>query len=494
METIEQEVRPPRGIIIGAGVSGIVAAVALARAGITDYTIYEKADRVGGTWRDNTYPGVACDVPSHLYSFSFAPNPDWSRQFAAGTEIQAYVEDVAHRYGVVQRMRFGEEVVRCEFANGRWHVETASGRRDSADFVISATGITHHPNTPDIPGLDTFAGAAFHSARWNHDVPLEGRRVGVIGTGSSAVQIVSALVERVGRLTLFQRTPQWVMPQENRPFSAADREALRRDPDSMQALRASLERRFVQNFSDAVVDADSPRLQAIEALCREHLETTVVDPELRARLRPDYQVACKRLIISSDFYRAIQHPNAELVTERIARIEPEGVRTHDQRLHALDVLVLATGFRTDRFIRPVEVIGAGGRRLDVVWNKRPTAYMCVAVPEFPNFFMLNGPNGPVGNYPLIEVAELQMGYVLQLIELLRTGRCRTVAPRADSTAAFEQARIEAAKRTVWTTGCRSWYLDDEGVPAAWPWTIRAFRDAMAAPQLDHYELTAAERS
>jgi cation diffusion facilitator CzcD-associated flavoprotein CzcO len=231
-------------------------------------------------------------------------------------------------------------------------------------------------------------------------------------------------------------------------------------------------------------------MKAIETACRANLEQTVRDPALREKLRPSYRAACKRLVMSPDFYHAIQKPNAEVVTEGIERVEEEGVRTRDGRLHELDVLVLATGFRVDRFVRPMEVIGRGGRRLDEVWAQRPSAYLSISVPGFPNFFMLNGPNGPVGNFSLIEVAELQLGYVLQLVEWIRSGRCRAVSPSEETTRRFEAERTEAARHTIWGSGCRSWYLDDRGVPMSWPWTFERFREEMAAPKPDAYELAA----
>ena len=476
--------RPLRFVIIGAGMSGILSAIKLQEAGFEDFTLYEKAERLGGTWRENTYPGIACDVPSHLYSYSFEPNSEWSHRFSPGDEIQAYFEGVARRYGVEGRIRCGEEVTRCAFERGRWRLETKSGRRDEADVVIAATGVLHHPNLPDIAGLDAFEGALFHSARWDHGVRLDGRRVGIIGTGSTAVQIVSALVDRVARLSLFQRTAQWIMPQDNPAYSDGEKDEFRQHPETMRQLHENLSKLFAQGFSNAVVDAESPQMKAIEEACRANLESSVRDPSLRERLRPSYRAACKRLIISPDFYQAIQKPNAELVTEGIERVEPGGVRTRDGRLIELDVLVLATGFRADRFVRPMHVAGPGGQSLDERWSKRPDAYLSIAVPGFPNFFMLNGPNGPVGNFSLIEVAELQMAYILQLVEPLRAGRCREISPRPEATARFEAARVEAAKRTVWTTGCRSWYLDDRGIPAVWPWTFDRFREEMARPQLE----------
>ena len=468
--------------------AGILSAIKLREAGLGDVVIYEKASRLGGTWRENTYPGIACDVPSHLYCYSFAPNPDWSHRFSPGGEIQAYLERVARAHGVDRLIRFGDEVTRCELAGGRWRLWTARGERDEADVVIAATGVLHHPRYPDIEGLERFRGACFHSARWDHAVPLDGQRVGIVGTGSSAVQITSAIIDRVARLVLFQRTAQWIFPQENPPYSEAEKAEFRRHPELLREIREQISRLFADNFSNAVVNADAPQMQAIEEACRANLEQSVRDPVLREKLRPSYRAACKRLVISPDFYQAIQKPNAELVTEGIARVEPAGVRTRDGRLHPLDVLVLATGFRVDRFVRPMEVIGRGGLRLDAVWTPHPVAYLSIAVPGFPNFFMLNGPNGPVGNFSLIEVAELELAYILALVDLLRAGRCRELCPTPAATARFEAERVAAARHTVWMTGCRSWYLDERGIPAVWPWTFDRFREAMAAPRLEDYEL------
>ncbi len=479
--------RPLRLAVIGAGMAGILAAVRLTEAGLSDFTVYEKADGLGGTWRDNTYPGLSCDVPSHLYSYSFALNPEWSHMYSPGPEILAYLQDVARRHDVVRFMRFGDEVVRCCFEQGRWHLTTAAGVHDEVDVVIAATGVLHHPRLPDIEGLGSFAGPAFHSARWDHGATVDGARLGVIGTGSTAVQIVSAVVGRVAHLTLFQRTAQWIMPTSNPPFTDDQKEAFRRDPEAGAELHAQLSDLF-DGFSGAVVDAESPQMKWIEDTCLANLEKNVTDPVLRERLRPSYRAACKRLIVSTDFYAAMQEPNAELVTEAVERIEPDGVRTADGVLHELDVLVLATGFKVDAFVRPIEVTGRNGTSLDAVWAKRPEAYLAISVPDFPNFFMLNGPNGPVGNFSLIQVAELQLDYILRLIEPIRAGTCDHVSATHEALAAFEAARVEAARRTVWATGCRSWYLDDRGVPAAWPWPFTRFREEMAAPRLDAYDM------
>jgi cation diffusion facilitator CzcD-associated flavoprotein CzcO len=466
--------------IIGAGMAGILSAIKLTEAGFTDYTIYEKGDRFGGTWRENTYPGLACDVPSHLYSYSFAPNPDWSRQFSPGPEIRDYFERVAHDHELEPRVRFNDEVKRCELVDGRWRIETASGHRDEVDVVISATGVLHHPRYPDIEGIDDFNGAIFHSSRWDHDVAIEGKRVGIIGTGSTAVQIVGAIVDDVARLDLFQRTAQWVMPQVNPEIPEAEKAAFREHPEKLVEIHENLSEMF-GIFANAVVDSESAELGMIEAACLSNLENNVTDPELRERLRPEYRAACKRLIISPNFYEAMQSPHAELVTEGIECIVPEGIRTKDGVLHELDVIVLATGFYADAFMRPMQVVGREGQTLEQAWSERPNAYLSISIPDFPNFFMLNGPNGPVGNFSLIEVAELQFTYVMQLVDRLQSGECREISARAQAMEEFEATRVEASKSSVWVTGCQSWYLDDRGIPAVWPWSFTRFREVMAAP-------------
>ncbi|MDH3644167.1 MAG: NAD(P)/FAD-dependent oxidoreductase [Gammaproteobacteria bacterium] len=476
-----------RFIVIGAGMAGILSAIRLRQAGYHDVTVIEKADRLGGTWRENTYPGIACDVPAHMYTYSFEPNPDWSHRFAPGEEIQAYFENVAHKYGVMECIRFGDGVVGCEFVDHRWQVQMESGASDVADVVIAATGVLHHPNVPDFPGIETFQGASFHSARWDHDVAMEGKRAGVIGTGSTAVQIVSDLVHSAGKVSMFQRTAQWVMKQENPEYADSEIRSFHEHPEMLIEMRESMSDSFLSTFATAVIDADSAGMKDIEAQCRENLDT-VRDAELRARLTPDYRAACKRLVLAPDFYEAIQRPNAELVTAGIERIEPAGVRTKDGRLHELDVLVLATGFHPDRFIRPARVIGRNGLELDDYWAERPLAYLSISIPEFPNFFMLNGPNGPVGNFSLIDIAELQFAYILQLVDEIASGRCRELSPTQSATDAFEMERVEAAKNTIWTTGCRSWYLDDRGIPASWPFTFDRFHAEMAAPKLEAFEL------
>jgi len=480
-----------RFVVIGSGMAGILSGIKLLEAGFSNICIYEKADKVGGTWRENTYPGLTCDVPAHAYTYAFEPNPDWSQYLAEGGEIYQYFERTVAKYGVGKLIKFNEEVSRCEFVDGRWQIETHRGTRDEADVVIAATGVLHAPNYPDIKGAKSFKGAMFHSARWDHGVPLDGKRIGVIGTGSTGVQIVSALSTRAEKLTHFQRSAQWIMPVENPAYSEEQKEAFRQDAallKHMQDEPAYLE--AVDRFNRAIANPESDAMHEIEAIVLQNLEDNVADLELREKLRPNYRAACKRLVYSPDYYQAIQHPNVSLVDDGIECIEPDGVRTRDGKLHAFEVLVLATGFQAHRFMRPMEIIGRGGKTLDEAWHKGPTAYMSISIPEFPNFFMLNGPNGPVGNFSLIEIAEHQWQYISQLIRLVHSGRYREVSASQQALDIFDRERVAAARQTIFGSGCQSWYLDADGVPATWPWDRQRFFDEMVAPRLDAFDLVA----
>ncbi len=476
--------------IIGAGMAGILAAVKLKVAGEDDFIVYEKGDSVGGTWRENRYPGLTCDVPAHAYTYSFAPNPEWSAFYAGGPEIKTYFEDVVDRFGLRQDIRFGTEVTGCVYdeARGSWNLTSADGGTDTADAVIAASGVLHHPSMPDIPGLDSFSGATFHSARWDDSVPLEGR-VGVIGNGSTGVQIVSALSTRSNRVVHFQRSPQWIMPVPFFPYSDDDRAAFRADPALIDAIRFGDEYwDGIRRFNKALVDVDSPEMAQIEAVVLANLEQSVADPVLREKLRPNYRAACKRLIYSWSYYEAVQRPTVTVEVGGIAEVQRDGILTRDGTFHPLDVIVLATGFRADRFIRPTEVLGRGGVSLDTAWARRPTAYLAVSIPEFPNFFMLNGPTGPVGNFSLIDIAERQWTYIDQLLDLLRGRQHEAISASPAALEEYEDRRIAAARTTVFGSGCTSWYLDAEGVPASWPWSYDAFADVMKQPDLSAYDL------
>jgi len=476
-----------RYVIIGAGMAGLLAAIRLRERGDSDFIVYEKGDKVGGTWRENRYPGLTCDVHAHAYTYSFAPYPDWSRYFAPGPEIQSYFEAVTDRFGVRGAIRFNTEITDCRFVEGRWRIQMADGTTDVADVVIAATGVLHHPNIPAIPGLEDFAGAAFHSARWPDDLSLENKSVGIVGSGSTGVQLVCGLADHVKKLVQFSRSPQWIMPGEDFAYSDSERQEFRDNPEKIEALRGGEE--FwarLRHFNNAILNPDSPEMAQIEALVRHNLETSVADPVLRERLRPNYRAVCKRIVMSPNYYECVQRPNVEVETGKLARVERNGVRMEDGALHELDAIVLATGFRADRFVRPIRVRGLDGMELDEVWAVRPNAYLAITVPQFPNFFMLNGPAGPVGNFSLIDVAERQWGYIDRLLEPIRAGRHSTVAVRPAVLADYENRRIAAARTTIWATGCTSWYLDSEGVPASWPWTYDHFAEEMATPRMSDF--------
>jgi cation diffusion facilitator CzcD-associated flavoprotein CzcO len=479
-----------RFAVVGAGMAGILAAIRLNQRGEA-VTVYEKSDRLGGTWRENRYPGLTCDVPAHAYTYSFEPYAEWQAFYAKGPEIQAYFQMTAEKYGILPHIRFNSEVTGCQWdeAQACWHLRIGAAETAVADVLIVASGVLHHPNVPDIPGLESFQGHAFHSARWDDAAPLDGARVGVIGNGSTGVQLITALSTRAAQVVHFQRSPQWIMPVPYFEYSEAEREAFRKDPELIEAIRNNKDYwDSIFRFTRAITDINGEDIAAIEKICLDNLETSVRDPVLREKLRPDYRAACKRLIYSWCYYEAAQRPT--VVTERvgIAAIEPEGVRLRDGTLHKLDTLVLATGFHPDRFIRPTEVLGRNGVSLDTVWNPRPTAHYAITIPDFPNFFMLNGPTGPVGNFSLIDIAERQWAYIEQLLDLLRDGTSRSVAPRHSAHEAYEERRIAAAKTTIFGSGCKSWYLDATGVPASWPWSYEAFAEAMAAPYLEEFEL------
>jgi len=461
-------------------------AVKLKRAGVESFRIYEKAMEVGGTWRENTYPGLVCDVPSRYYSYTFEPNPGWSRYFSPGAEIQRYFERTAEKHGLRSHIEFGTEVVGARFETGRWLIETSDGEETEADFVISACGVLHHPRYPEIPGLERFAGAMFHSARWDHDVELRGRRIGVVGTGSTGVQLVCGLADVAGRLSLFQRSAQWIYPAPNLHYRDITRRLMRRFPALNRLSYRGWQKYIELGFGRAVVQPGWQRA-VLGWACRLNLRT-IRDPELRRKLTPEHQPMCKRLIVSGGFYRAIQRPAVELITDAIERVEPAGVVTRDGVLHELDVLVLATGFDAHAYLRPIALAGEDGATLEDAWRDGARAYRTVALPGFPNFFMLMGPHSPVGNQSLITIAENQADYIMRLIAMFRDGTLAAAAPTTEATERFNAEMRDAMPNTVWVTGCKSWYLGKDGLPELWPWTPERHREMLAAPQLQEWDV------
>ena len=486
-----QQRRDPRVAIIGAGMSGICAAAKLQMAGIHDFVIYEKADQVGGTWRANTYPGLFCDVPSRYYSYSFAPNPQWSRLFSPGEEILDYLRRVSVELGIESHIRFGTEVAQAEWTDtGRWRLQTKQGDEESFDFIVSASGVLHHPRIPDIPGLETFAGAAFHSARWDHSVPLDGRRVAVIGTGSTGVQITTALAPRCASYKLFQRTPQWMIPAPNPHYSKLTRGLLARWPTVNRWWGRVAYRGFQEAFERTLAIAvirPSWQRRMVTAIAKAHLYT-VRDRRLRERLRPSDAPMCKRMIMASGFYKRFESGQAELVDTAIDRVEERGIVTADGQLHELDVIVLATGFHAHAYLQPIELIGPAGLKLSEVWSDEPRGYRTVALPGFPNFFLLLGPNSPIGNQSLFMVTETQVDYLLKWVERWRTGEFDSATPRPDATEEYMAELRAAFPNTIWTSGCDSWYIGKDGLPMLWPFPAQSHRDMLASPHIDEWDL------
>ena len=481
-----QEGRQPKIAIIGAGMSGIAATVKLKKAGYSDITIFEKSDKVGGTWRDNRYPGLSCDVPSHWYSFSFARNPDWSHRYAYGPEIQDYMEKTAIEFDVTSCVRFNEPVTSLTYEDPFWHLKTEKAE-EVYDVVISAAGILRLPNYPDIKGLETFKGNAFHSARWDETQSLTGKRVGIIGTGSTAAQIVGEITSKVDHMSVFQRTPHWVAPLPQRKYSGLEKTLFRVFPFLL--ILSYWTKYLVFRLTFGPATTGNKRMQRmISRICTEHLETEIPDPELRAKLTPTYQAACKRLIFASDFYPAMRRENCSLVTEAIDCITPKGVKTKDGRLHELDVLILATGFDASAFILPTKVLGDGGLDLADFWKGAPRAHRGVSLPGFPNFWLIEGPTSPIGNLSLIMISEHQVDYIISMLNQMKKHKFSSLVPRQDAYRAYNESMIERVQDTVWVTGgCDSWYIDDAGHPNLYPFPPQKYLQEMHKPNLNEYD-------
>ena len=449
--------------IIGAGFGGIGAAIRLRQAGIASFTIFERAAEIGGTWRDNTYPGAACDVPSHVYSLSFEPNPDWTRSFAGSSEIQAYLLRLVDKWRLRAHLRVSTEIVDARFdeETGSWALTTARDEVVRARVVISAVGGLVDPALPDIKGLQSFTGELFHTGRWNHDCDLTGRRVAVIGTGASAVQVVPAIAAQVAKLSVFQRTPAWVMPKRERAYSARARSFFARHPAALLASRTA--QYGLSELFGPMVFLDAPRLSALaERMSLRHLEHSVRNRELRAKLTPDFQFGCKRILISDDYWSSFERENVELVTDPIAEIRSGGIETQDGALREFDAIVLATGFEVNFAMAPFPVSGRGGRSLDDVWRNGAEAYKGLAVSGFPNWFLLMGPNTGPGHTSVLVFTEAQISHVLGAIREIRSRDLRFLDVRREVQDRYNAGIQRRMKHMVWTSGCNSWYLSPDG--------------------------------
>jgi cation diffusion facilitator CzcD-associated flavoprotein CzcO len=465
-------------LIVGTGFAGICMAVKLREAGLTDFVALEKADDLGGTWRDNTYPGCRCDVPSHLYSFSFDPNPDWSRTFSPQPEIWDYIRRCSARYGVDPHIRYGHEVLAAEWDDDRrlWAVATSQGDF-TADVVVSGMGALHEPSFPDLPGIETFEGTTFHSAEWNHDHDLTGRRVAVVGTGASAIQFVPRIQPQVDRLHLFQRTPPWVMPLPDRPVSDRERRIYRRLPAAQLAMRAAIywaRETFALGFMHPALNK-----RVVERLARRHMASQVPDRELRRKLTPDYTIGCKRILISDDYYPSLSQPNAEVVTDAIREVRARSIVDASGIEREVDTIVFGTGFHVTDMPAARLVRGRGGKTLADAFEGSPKAHRGTTFAGFPNLFMLVGPNTGLGHNSIVFMIESQVNYVMSALGHMRSSGIATAEPRADAQAEWNRSIDERLQGTVWNSGgCNSWYLDATGRNSTlWPGFTWPFREA-----------------
>jgi cation diffusion facilitator CzcD-associated flavoprotein CzcO len=453
--------------IIGGGFSGIGMAIRLRQEGIEDFVVLERAGEVGGTWRDNTYPGCQCDIPSALYSFSFAPNPEWSRFYPLQAEIRDYLRRCAEDFGVLPKIRFHSEVTDAEWDEGerRWRLGTADGTL-SADVLVSAMGGLSEPADPDIPGLEDFEGTRFHSAVWNHEHDLSGERVAAIGTGASAIQFVPKIQPRVARLHLFQRTPSWVMPDPDRRVTDLEHRIWRRWPATQRALRGAL---YLAHESTVLGTIVNRRLSSVfESIARRHLHKQVRDPVLRRKLTPGYTLGCKRITMSNTYYPALTAPNAEVVTDPITEIRPHSIVTADGAEREIDTLILGTGFRVHDNPAFGRVRGRGGRTLAEAWNGSPRAYLGSTIAGFPNLFLLVGPNSAGGYNSIIFTTEAHINYAMGAIRAMDRGRIEALEVRPEVYDAFAREADERLADSVWNEGgCASWYLDENGRNAIW---------------------------
>ncbi|MDP2229053.1 MAG: NAD(P)/FAD-dependent oxidoreductase, partial [Moraxellaceae bacterium] len=471
-------------LIIGAGFGGLGAAIRLRQEGINDIILLERAADVGGTWRDNNYPGAACDIPSNLYSFSFAQNPDWSRAYSGSREILGYVHHLADRYGLRPLVRFGQNVTGLAFheREGEWEVRTEGGDVFRARSVIMASGGLSNASFPKIEGIDTFEGKKIHSARWDHDYDFAGKRVAVVGTGASAVQIIPELVKTAASVKVFQRTPGWVTPRADYRSPDWSKTLFRHLPAAQTALRQAL---FWTHESMALaVIWKSPLTNVAERLARAHLERQVQDPWLRRQLTPNFRIGCKRVLVSNDYYPALQKPNCKLITWPIARISPEGIRTAEGIEHQVDCIVFATGFDVSKAGTPFPVTGLNGRVLAEEWKRGAQAFKSMNVSGYPNLFFILGPNSGPGHNSALVYMESQIGYAVQGIRALVEGGFRLFDVVPEVQERHNRALQKRLAKTNWNSGCKSWYLTEDGYNA----TMYPGFATQYALQLRHFDL------
>lgn len=466
---LERGAIPPRVAILGAGLSGICMAIRLRQVGITSFTMYERSGAVGGTWRDNTYPGAGCDVPSHLYSFSFAPKADWSRKFAEQSEILGYIDECVDRFDLERHVRFGAEISRATWDEHAqvWRLLTSEGDEHEADIFVVACGQLSRPFVPDLVGLDDFGGTTFHSAGWRHDHDLSGERVAVIGNGASAIQFVPEIAPRTEHLTIFQRSPNWIVPKSDRAYTATEKWLFEHAPLTERLHRWWIYWKFEARF---LAFRRGSRLgSSIERRITAALEELVSEDLPRHALVPDYPIGCKRILQSNDWYPTLLRDDVEVATSPIDHVGPDGIVTADGELHAADTIVFATGFESTAFLAPMDVIGRDGVKLQERWEEGAEAYLGMAVSGFPNLFILYGPNTNLGHNSILFMVECQVGYVLRCIEELVTRGLRRVEVRPGAEKRENQRVQDDMTATVWDANCRSWYKTESGkITNNWP--------------------------
>ncbi|MGB7686732.1 MAG: NAD(P)/FAD-dependent oxidoreductase [Solirubrobacterales bacterium] len=484
-----QRMRTPRIAIVGGGVSGIGVAAKLRLKGIRSFDLFEQADDLGGTWRANTYPGLEIDVPARYYQYRFAPNPNWSRLFCSGPEIQCYLKRVARDFGVYEHALLRTRVTMAQWKDGEWLVRSDDGRERAYDFVVTGTGLLVHPRIPELPGLETFAGAWFHSAEWDHSVPLEGKRIGVIGSGATGVQIIKGLADVAGHLQLYQRTPHWIWPFINFSYRPWTKLLYRRLP-WLTPIAYHFWRTMFEGSQGRTVTRPGVMRFLMTAMTRLHLYR-IRDRNLRRRFTPPpgNEPFCKRIVVGTGFYELFERrSNVELVDTGISRIEPRGIVTDDGALHELDVIALATGFHAHEYLRPMELVGPQGVRLSELWDgKEPFAYRSVALPGLPNVLMMIGPHSPYGSNSLMSISETQQDFAIEMIERWRRCEFDAIAPTEEATERFNAARRRSYAGTTWASGCRGYYIGKDGLPAIWPWPPQSLRRALADVIPDHWE-------
>jgi cation diffusion facilitator CzcD-associated flavoprotein CzcO len=463
-----------RVAVLGAGMSGICMGIQLKKRGIENFVILEKADAAGGTWRENTYPGVACDVPSHVYSFSFELNPDWTHAYSNGQEIWDYCEHCIRKYDLTQHIRFGTQVSEVEFDGARWQIRTGAGDTISADAVVSGLGGLHLPNHADLIGLDEFAGTVFHTAQWNHDHDLSGRHVAIVGTGASAAQVLPGIAADVAKVTIFQRSAAWVLPRMAHDIPEPRRALFRRFPWLMRAYRWR-----VWAMMDALGVLSLRRggwlSGRLKRICMKHLQESVVDPELRRKLTPDYEPGCKRRCVSDNYLTSFNRANVQLVTDPIATVEAQGIRDATGTLHEVDTIIEATGFKPFDISQYVTIKGRDGRRLQDVWQDQVASFRTMMVPGFPNFFMLLGPNSATGHTSALIMIESQARYVMRCLQFLSHRNLPYLDPDPDVTDRYNQRLQKDMQHMVFSGGCKAWYTDDDDYNfTLWPYSAARF--------------------